>query len=169
MSEITGAVMLAQFHKLDNILDLMRRKQRRIIEKIKSTKGIRIRPVNDPNGDTGICIMFYLNNKNKVPNFIKALKAEGIEASGIYDSGIPDWHIYTYWKHIIRKETSTPEGCPWTCPYHKGKEVEYSEDMNPNTLEYLSRVVHIDIPPQLTLEDCDMIADGINKVASELA
>jgi dTDP-4-amino-4,6-dideoxygalactose transaminase len=169
MSEITGAVMLAQFHKLDTLLQLMRMNQKRIIEKIKNTKRIKIRPVNDYKGDIGICIMFYLNNKNKVQKFIKALKAEGIEANGIYDSGIPDWHIYTYWKHIIRKETPTPEGCPWTCPYHKGKEVEYSEDMNPNTLEYLSRVVHIDVPPQLTLEDCDMIADGINKVAAELA
>jgi dihydroorotase-like cyclic amidohydrolase len=28
---------------------------------------------------------------------------------------------------------------------------------------------HIDIPSQLTIEDCDMIAKGINKVAAELA
>jgi hypothetical protein len=41
--------------------------------------------------------------------------------------------------------------------------------MNPRTLEYLSRVVHIDIPPQMTAEDCDMVAKAINKVASELA
>jgi hypothetical protein len=41
--------------------------------------------------------------------------------------------------------------------------------MNPKTLEYLSRVVHIDIPSQMTLEDCDMIAQAINKVAAELA
>jgi hypothetical protein len=41
--------------------------------------------------------------------------------------------------------------------------------MNPNTLEYLSRVIHLDIPSQMSLEDCDMIAKGINKVAAELA
>jgi 8-amino-3,8-dideoxy-alpha-D-manno-octulosonate transaminase len=169
MGEITGAVMIAQFHRLENLLKLIRRNQRRIIDKIKNTKGIKVRPVNDTEGDTGICLMFYLDNKDKVPHFVKALKAEGVEATGVYDSGIPDWHIYAHWKHIIRKETPTPEGCPWTCPYHKGKDIEYSEDMNPNTLEYLSRVIHVDIPPQLTLKDCDMIAEGINKVASELA
>jgi hypothetical protein len=39
--------------------------------------------------------------------------------------------------------------------------------MNPNTLDYLSRVDHIDIPAQLTAEECDMIAKGVNKVTTE--
>ena len=37
--------------------------------------------------------------------------------------------------------------------------------MNPKTLEYLGRSVHIDIPAQLTGQDCDMIAESILKVA----
>jgi 8-amino-3,8-dideoxy-alpha-D-manno-octulosonate transaminase len=169
MSELTGAVMVAQFDKLDNILSLMRRNQKRIIEGIKDTPGIKIRPVNDPEGDVGVCLIFYLDSKEKVGPFVEALNAEGVDAAGVYNSGIPDWHIYAHWKHIIEKKTPTPDGCPWTCPYHKGKEVKYSADMNPNTLDYLSRVVHLDIPSQLTEEDCDMIAKGINKVAAELA
>lgn len=169
MNELTGAVMLAQLGKLDNLLSLMRRNQKRIIEQIKDTKGIKVRPVNDPDGDTGICLMFYLDDKNKVQKFTEALQAEGVNAAGVFNSGIPDWHIYAHWKHVIEKKTPTPEGCPWTCPYHKGTPVEYSVDMNPKTLEYLSRVVHLDIPAQLTEEDCDMIAKAIKKVAAELA
>jgi len=169
MSELTGAVMLAQLSKLDNLVSAMRRNQRRIIEQIKNTRGIKIRPSYDPDGDTGICLIFYLDNKSKVQKFVEALKAEGVNAAGVYNSGIPDWHIYAHWKHIIEKKTPTPEGCPWTCPYHKSPDVKYSVDMNPKTLEYLSRVVHIDIPAQMTLEDCDMVAKAINKVAAELA
>ena len=62
--------------------------------------------------------------------------------------------------------------CPWDCPYYTEKAdqpVEYASDMNPKTLEYLSRVVHLDIPAQMTDEDCDMIAKAINKVAAVLA
>lgn len=169
MSELTGAVMLAQLGKLDSLLSSMRRNQKRIIDQIKNTKGIKVRPVNDPEGDTGICIMFYLDSKDKVQGFVEALRAEGVDAAGVYNSGIPDWHIYAHWKHVIQKKTPTPEGCPWTCPYHKGNPVEYSEDMNPNTLEYLGRVIHIDIPAQFTPDDCDMIAKAINKVAAVLA
>ena len=169
MSELTGAVLLAQLSKLDNLLALMKRNQSRIIDKIKDTKGIKVRPVNDPDGDAGICLMFYLDNKDKVQTFAEALKAEGVNAAGVFNSGIPDWHIYAHWKHIIEKKSPTGEGCPWTCPYHKGEPVQYSADMNPNTLEYLGRIIHIDIPSQMTVEDCDMVAAAIKKVADVLA
>ena len=168
MAELIGAVMRAQIKKLDNLNNLMRRNQKRIINGIKNNSKIEMRPVNDPEGDTGICLMFYLKEKEKVLEFVEALKAEGVDASGVYNSGIPDWHIYSHWKHIIEKKTPTEEGCPWTCPYHKGKEIRYSADMNPKTLEYLSKVIHINIPPQMTLDDCDMITKAINKVAEAL-
>ena len=169
MSELTGAVMLAQLEKLDSLLARMRNNQKRIIEGIKDVPGIKVRPVNDPDGDTGICLMFYLENSEKVDDFAGALKAEGVDAAGVFNSGIPDWHIYAHWDHIINKSTPTEEGCPWTCPYHKGEDVTYTRDMNPKTLEYLSKVIHLDIPAQMTDEDCDMIALGIRKVASVYA
>jgi 8-amino-3,8-dideoxy-alpha-D-manno-octulosonate transaminase len=169
MSELTGAVMLAQLGKLDTLVGRMRRNQQRIVEQIRDIPGIRLRPLNDPHGDVAVCLMFYLDDSQKVQPFAEALKAEGVPAAGVFNSGIPDWHIYAHWKHVIEKKTPTPEGCPWSCPYHKGDPVEYSVDMNPQTLDYLSRVIHLDIPPQMSLEDCDMIAHGIRKVAAVLA
>ena len=170
MSELTGAVMLAQLGKLDRLNAAMRKHQRQIIAQIKDTKGIKVRPCNDPEGDTGICLMFYLDAPEKVGPFVEALKAEGVEAAGVFNSGIPDWHIYAHWKHVIQEKTPTPVKCPWDCPYHdKAPAVKYSSDMNPKTLEYLGRVVHLDIPAQMSDEDCDMIAKAINKVAEVLA
>lgn len=169
MSELTGAVMLAQLGRLDRLNAAMRSHQRRIIEQIRDTRGIRVRPATDPEGDTGICLMFFLDAPEKVGPFVEALKAEGVEAAGVFNSGIPDWHIYAHWKHVIQKKAPTAVICPWECPYHKGPSVEYTPDMNPNTLAYLGRVVHLDIPAQMTDEDCDMIAKAINKVAAVLA
>ena len=165
MSELTGAVMLAQLGKLDKMLEGMRRNQGRIIDGIKDIKGIRVRPRHDDEGDTGICLMFFLEDAGKVEGFANALQAEGVACSGVFDSGIPDWHIYAHWTHVIEKKTATGEGCPWTCPFHKGDPVEYSKDMNPNTLDYLGRVIHLDIPPRMTDEDCGMIVKAIAKVA----
>jgi len=172
MSELAGAVMCAQLRKLDGLNALMRDHQKRIINQIKDTKGIKVRPCNDPEGDTGICLMFYLDAPEKVGPFCDALQAEGVNAAGVFNSGIPDWHIYAHWKHVIQKKASNEICCPWDCPYHEKKNaapVEYAEDMNPKTLEYLGRVVHLDIPAQMTDEDCDMIAKAINKVAAVLA
>ena len=172
MSELAGAVMCAQLRKLDGLNALMRDHQKRIINQIKDTKGIKVRPCNDPEGDTGICLMFYLDSSEKVGPFCEALQAEGVNAAGVFNSGIPDWHIYAHWKHVLQKKASNEICCPWDCPYHEKKNaapVEYAEDMNPKTLEYLGRVVHLDIPAQMTDEDCDMIAKAINKVAAVLA
>jgi 8-amino-3,8-dideoxy-alpha-D-manno-octulosonate transaminase len=169
MSELTGAVMLAQLGRLDSLLDRMRSAQSRIAKGIDGTPGIKIRPVTDPAGDTAICLMFYLDQAGKVEEFVKALRAEGVEAAGVFNAGIPDWHIYAHWKHIMQQMTPNAIKCPWSCPYHQGEPVSYSVDMNPHTLEYLSRVVHLDIPAQLSDEDCDLIALAIRKVAAVLA
>jgi 8-amino-3,8-dideoxy-alpha-D-manno-octulosonate transaminase len=168
MSELTGAVMLAQLEKLDSLVSRMRKNQKRIADQIKNTRGITIRPVHDPEGDNGVCLMFYLESREKVQPFVEALNAEGIAASGVFNAGIPDWHIYAHWKHVINKMAPSSVKWPWENPFHKGPEVLYSENMCPKSLEYLERVIHLDIPPQMTDEDCDMIAGGINKVAEVL-
>lgn len=171
MSELTGAVMLAQLGKLDRLNAAMRDHQKRIIAQIKDTKGIKVRPCNDPEGDTGICLMFYLDSSDKVAPFCEALNAEGVACAGVFNSGIPDWHIYAHWKHVLQRKTPSEACCPYECPFHEKKvdKVEYDENMNPNTLAYLGRIVHLDIPAQMTDEDCDMIAKAINKVAAVLA
>lgn len=169
MSELTGAVMLAQLGKLDRLLGAMRSNKNRIKDQIEDLKGITFRRLNDDAGDAAICLMFMLDDKGKVSPFVDALKAEGVDAAGVFDKGIPDWHIYSHWKHVLDKATPTSEGCPYACPHYKGNAPSrYSDSMCPNTNEVLSRTVHLDIPSQLTAEDCDMIAKGIRKVAEAL-
>jgi dTDP-4-amino-4,6-dideoxygalactose transaminase len=71
---------------------------------------------------------------------------------------------------IMDKVTATPEGCPYTCHYYtqRGGKAEYSPDMCPNTIDLLGRTIHLDIPPQMTDEDCDLTALAIRKVAKAL-
>lgn len=168
MSELTGAVMLAQLDRLDGLVDRMRENKHRIKRQIEDLRGIEFRRLNDAEGDTAICLMFSLQDGIDIHHYVDALKAEGIAAAGVFDKGIPDWHIYSHWKHVINKSTPTSEGCPYSCPYHKGEPVNYSVDMCPRTNLLLSRMVHLDIPPQMTDEDCDMIAAGIRKVTQAL-
>lgn len=165
MSELIGAVARVQLRRLDGLIERMRENKKRIKDAISNIKGIRFRRLNDPEGDTGIALFFSLSTPELTEKFAGALKAEGIEANSIYNKGVPDWHIYSHWEMIINKWTATPEGCPYTCPYYKGPEIKYSADMLPKTLDLLSKSIQIDIPPQLTEEDCEMIAQGVRKVA----
>jgi len=165
MAELIGAVARVQLRRLDGLIERMRKNKERIKDAISDIKEIKFRRLNDPDGATGICLIFFLSTAELTKKFAKALKAEGISADSVYDKGIPDWHIYSYWEMIINKWTATPEGCPYACPYYKGPEIKYSADMLPNTSDLLSKSIQIDIPPQLTEEDCNMIAEGVHKVA----
>lgn len=167
MSELTGAVMLAQLERLDPLLARMRANKERIKSQIKDLKGLTFRRLNDAQGDVAICLMFSVNDRSKLGAFVEALQAEGVAAAGVFNKGIPDWHIYSHWKHIIEQATPTADGCPYKCPLYKGDApARYSADMCPRTNELLAGMVHLDIPAQMTEADCDMIAKAIRKVAA---
>ncbi len=167
MSELTGAVALAQFRKLNSIVSRMRRNKKLIKDGMKDLKGIELREVTDEAGDTAVCLVFYLPSAGLVEEFTSALHAEGVEAGGFYNKGVPDWHIYPHWKMLMEKMMPTPKGCPFNCP-QSGPVPEYKPDACPQTMEWLGRSVHMDIPPQLTEKDCGQIVEGIRKVASVL-
>jgi dTDP-4-amino-4,6-dideoxygalactose transaminase len=169
MSELTGAVALAQFRKLDPIVKRMQENRRRIKDRVTGIEGLDFREVNDEAGDVAVCFVLYLPKPDIARAFAEALKAEGVEAGAIYDSSVPDWHIYAHWKMLMEKMMPSTKGCPFNCPMTpRGREIEYTEDMCPNTLGWLSRTIHLDIPPQLSNEDCDQIAEAITKVSSVL-
>lgn len=169
MSELTGAVALAQFRKMDDIVKRMQRNKKLIKNRIRNIPGIEFRKVNDEQGDVAVCLIFYLPDEGQVPQFVDALKAEGVEAGAVYDEGVPDWHVYHHWKMLMEKMMPSKKGCPFNCSMvQNGKDIRYTEDMCPNTQAHLARSVHIDIPPQLTEEDCNQMATAIEKVASVL-
>jgi len=167
MSELTGAVALAQFGKLDRIVGSMKRNQDRIKARLGGVQGLEFREITDEAGDTAVCLVFFLPKADQVEGFVKALHAEGIEAGGIYNQGVPDWHMYHHWKMLKEKMMPAKKGCPFNCPLCEPAP-EYKDSDCPNTREWLGRSVHLDIPPQLSDRECDEIAEGIRKVASVL-
>ncbi len=165
MSELTGAVALAQFRKLDSLVSRMRHNKKIIKEGISDLSKLQMRDVTDAAGDTAICLIFFLPRPEQVERFVEALHAEGVEAGGIYDKGVPDWHVYPHWKMLIEKMMPVPKGCPFNCPL-SGPVPDYRPDDCPKTMEWLGRSVHLDIPPQLSERDCREMVEAIRKVAS---
>ncbi|MCM8825122.1 MAG: DegT/DnrJ/EryC1/StrS family aminotransferase [Candidatus Omnitrophica bacterium] len=168
MSELQAAVAYAQLKKLKNIVDNLKKNYKRIVSKLQLTEYVRNLKDNDPDGGCRYVMGLLWQDKKMAEAARKALEAEGIWSS-THDTNVRDWHVYRYWEHILEKKTATKEGCPYSCPYYKGKLPEYSPDMCPKTLDYLSRSLFIGISPKYTEQECDEIAQGINKVAAELS
>ena len=146
---------------------LFRSSRDRILRALRLPEGVALRRLADPEGDTGVCIIFFLPDVEKTKWALKALKAEGIAAGGVYDTQIKEWHVYAHWEHILDLKSVAPDGLPWS-GVPKGELPRYSRTMCPNALDYLSRAIMIDVKWSYTAGDCKAIAAGVNKVLRAL-
>ncbi|MGO8787828.1 MAG: DegT/DnrJ/EryC1/StrS family aminotransferase [Terriglobia bacterium] len=167
MSELEGAVALAQIRKTDAMLADYRRAKKLIKEGIDKSPHVQFRRITDEQGDTAICLILFLPNADVTRQAIEALHAEGVPAGGVYDSKVRDWHVYTYWEHILDKKTVAKDGLPWSA-VPAAELPKYSRDMCPRTLDLLGRSIHIEINHNYSDEDCNAIALGINRVLRQL-
>ena len=168
MSEMAGAVNVVQLGKTVAQARRYSRNARRILSALDDFPHTVPRRSNDPEGDVGYRIVLFAEDPAAAGRLIEALRAEGVPAGGRGDHASRDWHIYSYWEHILEQKTATPEGCPFTCPYHKGSLPDYSEDMCPRTLDLLSRAVNIGVSQWWSAADCRSVAAAINKVCRVL-
>ena len=163
MSELQGAVALAQIRRTDALLEGYRRAKKLIKDGIEKLPGVEFRRLTDEQGDTGICLILFLPDPDVTRRALQALQAEGVPAGGMYDSKVRDWHVFAYWEHILDRKAVASDGLPWSA-VPADELPDYSRDMCPRTLDLLSRSIHIGIECHYSEEDCLAIAKGINKV-----
>jgi len=163
MSELEGAVALAQIRKADRMIAGYRRAKKLIKEAIEKHDGMSFRRLTDEAGDTGICLVIFLPDADATRRALEAMQAEGIPAGGIYDSKVRDWHVYYYWEHILDRKSVAPDKLPWSA-VPESEQPKYSKDMCPRALDLLSRAILVDINYNYSDDDCAAIAGGINKV-----
>ena len=169
MPELLAAVALPQLARLDGLIDDMRHRKRMItagIADVTERKGISFRAMADPDGDTAICTVFFMDSPEQAESVSEALRAENIGAGTLYSPDQLDYHVYAHWVPIINRRTWTDAGGPWRWAQ---REIEYRQDMCPRSLDLLGRAVHLNVSPLLTNEDVEETVEGLNKVLEELA
>lgn len=168
MPELLAAVALVQLHRLDDLLAAMQERKRRLragIESVARRKGIVFRELIDPEGDAGIALIFFVKNATDARRVAEALGAENIGASVLYDPDRVDYHIYPHWKPIVHHRTWTPDGGPWRWAH---REIQYTPDVCPRSLDLLNRAVQLDVSPLLTDQDVEQTITGLRRVLDAL-
>jgi 8-amino-3,8-dideoxy-alpha-D-manno-octulosonate transaminase len=140
MSELQGAVALAQFRKLESvILPAQRRNKTRIKEALAKIDQITFREIPDPEGDTATFITFFLPTAQKARAFNKAMADAGAGAIYWYENY---WHYYEQWEHLLGGKSLMRTGYPF-----KGESGQvragYAKDALPKTAEIMSRTLSI--------------------------
>ncbi len=169
MTELQGAVMLVQLRRLEGLLVSMRERKRMLIEGMKDVaqkKGICLQQVTDPAGDASVALIFFVDSPATAERVTKGLEAENIDAGVIYHPDHMDYHIYAHWLPIMEQRTWTSEGGPWKWAK---REIHYSKDMCPRTLDLLGRAIHLDVNPLESNTDLEETVEGLNRVLNALA
>ena len=172
MSELQGAVALAQLDRLDGLLESMRANKRRLRAAVQAdleAKGVSLRPLHDEEGDTAVALIFFVPDAERTGAIERALIREGVPALRLYrdlaqfpDDQV-DLHVYTTWFPILHRSGWSERKEPWAS---HPREVVQGEDACPKSLDLLRRAVEVDISPDLSEEQVDQIALGIRKVVS---
>jgi dTDP-4-amino-4,6-dideoxygalactose transaminase len=137
MTELTAAVLLAQLRKVDGMLARLRANKRRFKAIIADLSGLEFREITDPEGECATLLTVFLPSEEIARKIASALGTKVVADSG--------WHVYSNMEQILEKRTITAEGCPFTCPYYKGGQVDYRKGMLPQTDDLLSRAINISI------------------------
>lgn len=162
MSELTGAVALAQLGKLPEIVGRLRSAAEAIRAGIADL-GLGLRRLPDPQGDCGLCVVFFLPEARTKGRVLAALRAERVGCASLWDPGSRDPHVYTGWEALLERRAHYG---PWGPAAPADTLVP---DACPRTLALLERAVHVDVHPLFGADDIEGTIRGIRRVVSALA
>jgi 8-amino-3,8-dideoxy-alpha-D-manno-octulosonate transaminase len=166
LSELEAAVDVVQLRKMPATVKRFNQVKLRILRDLKTFREIVPQRLIDPAGEVGYSLRFYPATLALSSKIAEALRAENIPASARGAGADPDWHVSRYMFPVTLKTSSTPDGCPFTCPHYlqRGGRIEYHDDDCPVAADLFDRNVSIRLSQWYNARDCRNIARGINKV-----
>jgi dTDP-4-amino-4,6-dideoxygalactose transaminase len=131
MTELQGAVLLAQVRRIDRIRDHLRANRDIVHDIIGEVRGIEFRTLPDPEGDIGTYVVVIFPDVATANAVTAELGSRTLATSG--------WHVYTQMEHVLTGRTISGRGCPFDCTCTDPSAPNYSAGMLPNTDRLLER------------------------------
>lgn len=164
MPELLAAVMLVQVKRLAGLLQAMRSRKQMLLaglEALAGRAGITLQTIPDPDGDAALALIFFAPDAARARQISEGLRAENIHSFVLYQPETVDYHIYSHWTPILEQRTWTPQGGPWRWAK---REIHYTPDMCPRSLEWLGRAVHLNVNPLFTNQEIEETLEGLSRV-----
>ncbi len=100
MTELQGAIGLAQLKKMDYIISRQRENKSKIKKALSDINQIKFRDVPNPEGDTGDSVIFYFSSRSETKSFMKLWTGKGFGTKNLPDA--INWHFAGTWDHIFK-------------------------------------------------------------------
>ena len=137
MTELSGAVLLAQVRKLDLITSHLRANKAIVKDMLEEVPAIGFRTLTDPAGDLATHLVVTLPDKDMAQKVADEVGSKTLSESG--------WHTYSKMNHLLEKRTVSGKGCPFDCAIPGHSHGDYRAGMLPQTDDLLERSMSIGI------------------------
>ena len=151
VTELQGAIGLAQLKKLDFIIEKQGENKKYLKDGIKNISGIEFREIPNPDGDASDTLIFFVETREKALNIAKNLSMEGIGTKNLPDA--INWHFAGTWTHIFHNY-----------PEYDGKDLE---QVWPQSTDYLRRAIALPIMVNTTKEELEEIIVKLHTVLNQ--
>lgn len=174
MSELAGAMALAQMRKVRTITGKMREAKWKIREAIKDIPGIVLREVDDPAGDTGPVLITVYPTADACQRFVDAIRAEGVRGpeGSLTCITMREWGMHWYFNvpSLVKKRSNAHDGFPWTHPSNAfAAGYSYERGALPVCDDLSNRAALVTVSSVLTDKDVDDIIAAFRKVGNAFA
>lgn len=180
MTELTGAVALAQIQRLDRLLAGLRRARDEIFARVGEGRGFRVVQGNDPAGSAGWSTLLLFPDAERCQAFAAAVRAQGVRHVTTSQEKFAGAEIYHCWPAMAGEQPIPQAGghwateypamtgrrsvdarsSPWTHPLYDGT-ASYPEGFMDESLALIARLAVIQTNPRLEPEHCATIAAAI--------
>ena len=162
MNEMTAAVGVAQFRKVDVIRAHCRKIYARIMARIGMLPGLTFRHIPCSEGDSGIEIYFWTGCKETAKIFAEKLDARNVNCMKMTGTACHYDRQYCL-NRSTAKSTASPfrDFAEWPAPGYRAVDFPRTEDL-------VRRFVALPLGVLYTEEDADHIAESVIEVHKEL-
>jgi len=173
MSELTAAMALAQFGKLNRIVHAMRKAKWRIRRQLAGIPGLEFRNILDPSGDSSPFLITIFRDAQTCRAFAAGLQEEGLRGptGSLACVAMEQFGLHWYFNNqsLTNRRSLGPDGAPWSHPANAfAAKYNYARGALPVCDDLAARSVLLTIASCLTPSDCKDIVTAYRKVAARV-
>jgi 8-amino-3,8-dideoxy-alpha-D-manno-octulosonate transaminase len=168
MSELEAAIDVVQIKKLKATVRRFRSVRKRVLQRLKSYRGIVPQPSNDFEGEIGYILRFYPETFDLGRKIVKGLSERGVVCETDGPDARPNWHLASEMFPVVLKTRATDPSCSFHCPHYleAGGQVEYGQGDCPVADDLFKRAVTVSLNQWYSAQECRDLAEIMNEVFS---
>ncbi|MDX1352187.1 MAG: DegT/DnrJ/EryC1/StrS family aminotransferase [Thiomicrorhabdus sp.] len=157
ISEMNAAVGVAQWKKLDRILEIQRRNKKALKDALKEYPEVSFRVITDESGDNAGFLSIMLPTEERTKEVVAALAEEKVPAVFYWYAN--NWHYLKNWKHIHEMKSSAKLPIELIAD-----RPDYTQVKTPKSDDIMSRTISMLIQLSWTEEDIQFRIDAFKNV-----